>query len=258
MSVPILYLSGYSAEVIRECLRSQRWPEPLRTSGVADYCFDVIGETCAVVSGVHGGPDGADGALLCVWPMEQMCPDGFGYFAGRQQWVPAAPGVMMHCPEVPQAAEIERHSCVCRSARSMAMANGSIWEVPVLREPQKIPPNPMASLVDPRQHSVKLPETVFRDPRTGQFVMEVLPQYRELFEQSRVWFEYFVSQEDGRFNWSELTEFVLSVIGLRYRWGHLLQTVFSDQLVTTSNVWDVVELMCGFMQLKDLLAQKKS
>jgi hypothetical protein len=242
MAVPVLFVEGMQADDLFNCLRRQEWAAEWQDVGLADYFGDVKDADACAVNDAKTGPGGVAGCVASVWPEDAEPPAVLGYFPQQQKWIPAAPGVWVACADVPRPQDLERHYIAAKSTEPVVFANGSIWEVPLLREPV----GRTEQMVLPELHHPGLPQSIRKDPLTGGWQSRVLPEYAELFELSRKWFEFFLVRESAEVRWSDLFDYCVRVMSLNYRYGHLMHSAFDGQWITTENIWDVARVSCGY------------
>ena len=253
MAVPILFVSHLAAAELLECIRTRKWSPEWKSQGLADYFADVRNPDAFAFNDVAAGPEGLPGCIACVWPEAADPPDGVGYFPADQDWQRAAEGVWVTCAGTPRPEDIERHYIAARSTELVQFADGGVWDVPVLREPQ----GREEQMVFAELHAAGLPESIRKDPATGEWRATVLPEYAELFEESRTWFNFFLTSEQMEVRWSDVFDYVVRVMSLRYRYGHLLHSVFGHDWITTENIWHVARVSCGYELLMRHSAEKK-
>jgi len=242
MAVPVLFVEQLAADDLLQCIQRQTWADEWRDVGVADYFADVRNVDSVAANDAKTGPGNVAGCVASVWPESADPPEVLGYFPQEQNWRQAAPGVWVTCDGIPRPQDLERHYISAKSTESVVLANGSIWDVPLLREPMGRP----EQMVLPELHSSGLPQSIRKNPETGLWQASVLPEYAELFELSRKWFEFFIVRESAEVRWADLFDYVVRVMGLNYRYGHLMHSAFDGEWITTENIWDVARVSCGY------------
>lgn len=242
MAVPLLFVNHQSAS---DLLQSTGCPivdnQYTRDSGLYDYFSDLTDNKAVGWNDLKAGPSGSPGCVIGIAPPGQEL-ESLSYLPDRQQWRQANQHIWIFAESTPQPAELQRHRVVTRSVQATQLANGSVWDIPVLRDPLAAPRGlyGMADL-----HSANLPSSFFKGV-DGTWQSEVLNQYRELYSDSQKWFEFLVRETSGTFRFAEVFDYALSVMSLNYRYSHLLHSVYHDDWITTDNVWSVIRVSCGF------------
>jgi hypothetical protein len=204
------------------------------------------------------GPGGNSGVMLSV------AADGFKPMVARfdperQAWRHVSSAVWIGTESNPESGEevipepewLARAKCPVESYENVILANGTIWEVPVIREPLL---NGEMALSD--FHGCKLPSSFARDV-DGQWRSQVLPKYSKLWAQSQALFEKLIEGES--IFYSEAFTFAADVMALRYRFNLLVHSRWPDQFLTTENVFSVVRAAVGWNILTRFVEdQKKS
>ena len=204
------------------------------------------------------GPGGNCGVLLSV------AADGYQPTAARfdpeqQAWMRVSSAVWIGTEAdpvsgdelVPTPERLERGRCPVTSYENVVMADGSIWEVPVIREPIQ-----NGELVPSNEHRSNLPQTFFRDV-DGDWRMSVLPKYQDLWTRSQKMFHLLIDGES--IGYVNLMTFAVDVLALRYRFNLLLHSRWPDRWLTTENVLEVVRAAIGWnLLLRHMDDQKKS
>ena len=205
-----------------------------------------------------GGPEGQGGVLLSfasleTLPVARMEPD-------RQSWRQISPAVWIAtdrdpvsgAEQVPEPENLEREKpLVLCSTENVRMANGSIWEVPIIAWPVED-----GQLLPPESTRCGLPTCVYRDV-DGHWKANVLPMYDDLWRTSQKLFCALVQQ--GPVSYLEAFTFAIQVLSLRYRFNVLVHSRWPDQWLTTRNVMDVVRAAVGWNLVERLVEdQKKS
>ena len=252
MSVPVLFVESVGGERLADWIqRREPWPQEWIDIGLSDYFADIRDLSACAVNEMASGPRNVAGCTVAVWP-ENAEPPELGFYPQRQEWIETDVPVCVRCDGNPRPEDLERHVTPAKSTESVVFANRSVWDVPVLREPA-----PGYDGLRTMDHVANLPQSVSRNLATGDWEIEVLPQYAELFEQSRRWFEFFMDVDTAQLNWSELFGYVQQVMSLRYRYTEFIHRVFGSQWITTDNVFDVMRVSCGFSLVQRSLAEKK-
>lgn len=196
------------------------------------------------------GPSGSAGLLFSVGPLDGQPADPvFDPAAQEWQqvssdvWIGSAAGV------VPRPADLERHHCPVESFENVVLADGRVWEIPVIRQ---VFDEQQAAIVPADYQRSNLPNLFFRDVNRS-WRMDVVPEYRALWEQSRRMFEALL--EDQPLLYVDLMTFAAAVLGLRYRFNLLIHSRWPDQFVTTGNVISVVKAAIGWHVLERYSAE---
>lgn len=200
-----------------------------------------------------GGPDGQAGVLVSFPMAGQLMPAR--WTPERQSWRQISPAVWIGTDsdphsgveKIPTAEELDRGtSFTCENVR---MADGSIWEVPVLREPVFD-----GQLLPLEMHDTALPSAFYRDAG-GQWRSQVVTQYSSLWEESK---EFFVALLEGTsLPTVRFFEFAIRVLSLRYRFNVLLHSRWPEQWLNTDTVREVVRATVGWNIIQRLMADQK-
>jgi hypothetical protein len=203
------------------------------------------------------GPSGAVGVLLSVGA-EGIRPTPAAYHPERQAWMQVSSAVWIGTEadplsggdQSPTPESLERENCVVSSFENVILADGRIWEVPVIREPF----DSDGELVLVENQRTSLPSVFYRDV-SGEWAMGVVPQYRALWDTSRVMLEKMLEGESLLYK--DLMTFAAAVLGLRYRFNLLVHSRWPDRFLTTENVLKVVRAAIGFSVIERHLMDKK-
>jgi hypothetical protein len=204
------------------------------------------------------GPGGNSGVMLSV------AADGFKPMVARfnperQAWKQVSSAVWIGTESNPESGEevipepewLARSKSPVQSYENVMLANGTIWEVPVIREPLI-----NGEMAIPEFHTCKLPSSFARDV-AGQWRSQVLPKYSKLWAESQALFEKLIEGESVFY--SEAFTFAADVLALRYRFNLLIHSRWPDQFLTTENVFSVVRAAVGWNILTRFVEdQKKS
>lgn len=200
------------------------------------------------------GPDGQAGVLVS-FPLVGKPLTPARWTPERQSWKQISPAVWIGTDSdphsgvevIPTAEQLERPcSLNCENVR---MADGSIWEVPVLRETVF---DGQILLVN--QHQSRLPSAFYRDS-DGQWRVQVSSQYQQLWQQS---LEMFVAFIDGEaISFVKQFEFAIAVLSLRYRFNVLVHSRWPERWLNTDTVRDVIRASIGWNIIERLSADQK-
>ena len=235
-------------------------PEQLAETPLAELCADVPLDQLAH-SVLERGPSGDRGLLFGI-PPEGKSIDEFGYFAAKQEWNPTAESVWVGWSRQwdfsPKT--LERASSPVSASQVVAMADGTLWDVPVLREPLVSMGGRDVLAPASTMHGTSLKSAMFRD-ENGNWLRVVAEQYRDLFEQSRQWFDWLMSgAESGQpvsFCYVDVFEYCLKVLGLKYRIGLNLNDAVKGRWLQTDECQQILAVSCGWSVITKLM-QKKS
>jgi hypothetical protein len=204
------------------------------------------------------GPGGCPGIMLSV------AADGFKPMVARfnperQAWKQVSSAVWIGTESDPESGEeiipepewLARAKCPVESYENVMLANGTVWEIPVIREPLL-----NGEMIPPEFHQCKLPSSFARDI-AGQWRSQVLLKYSQLWARSQSLFEKLIEEEPVFY--SEAMTFAADVMALRYRFNLLVHSRWPDQFLTTENVFSVVRAAIGWNILTRFIEdQKKS
>jgi len=191
------------------------------------------------------GPGGNGGVIFAVGA-EGHRPSVAGYYPERQAWTRISSAVWIGtdvdpvsgCEQVPRPEELDRVKCPVDSFENVQFADGSIWEVPVIRQPVA----DGELLLSEFQRST-LPQVFFRDVNS-EWRMNVVPKYASLWQRSQKFFENLV---DGQpMLYSEMFLYAVDVLSLRYRFNLLVHSRWPEKFITTENVSDIIRASVGW------------
>lgn len=224
----------------------------VRGSSVSGLVSDLDTDDFFGCTQITGGPDGHGGLLFSAWN-ESCEPPLIGYFPDQQNWS-KFDGVYYgwNHDDVPTAKSLERLRCPAGDVDIVQMNDGSLWEIPVLRRPVsngKVLPSVV--------HASSLPSSCFPVGDSDTWSMSVLPEYVDLFEQSRIWFDHTMSTEEQTFQWREVFSYACDVINLKYRYPLGVHSAFGAKFVTTENVFDIIQVSCGYRLAVQALSDPK-
>lgn len=201
-----------------------------------------------------GGPDGQAGVLLSL-PLAGRSLMAARYSPERQSWRHVSPAVWIGTEAdpsgelefIPGPEHLEREcSLHCENVR---MADGSIWEVPVIREPVV-----ESQLLPAELHRTGLPCAFYRG-MDGQWATQVTKTYQPLWRQSLVMFSALVEGQPVRY--VDYFEFALAVLNLRYRMNVLIHSRWPEQWLDTDSVREVVRAAVGWNIIARVLEDQK-
>jgi len=223
--------------------------------------YDLFGDITSIdklsVSEITtAGPSGAAGVLLSVGA-EGIRPTPAAYHPERQAWKQVSSAVWIGMEsdplsggDSPTPERLERETCVITNSENVILADGNIWEVPVIREPLDASGEP--TLISNQRTS--LPSVFYRNVN-GDWTMEVVDQYADLWLISRIMLEKLLEGESIRY--ADLMTFAVQVLGLRYRFNLLVHSRWPERFLTTENVTKVVRAAIGYSILERQFADKK-
>lgn len=232
--------------------------EALKTLELYDLFGDITSIDKLSVSEITtAGPSGAVGIMLSVGS-EGFRPTPAAYHPERQAWMQVSSAVWIGTEsdplsggdQSPTPESLERENCVVSSFENVILADGRIWEVPVIREPL----DSSGELVSVASHRSSLPSVFYRDI-AGEWTMGVVPQYRDLWDASRVMLEKMLEGESLLY--ADLMTFAAGVLGLRYRFNLLVHSRWPERFLTTENVTKVVRAAIGYSIIERHFEDKK-
>ena len=254
MSCPLVFIACVEqAEVYRPDFATpfSIGQELLTSLGLWAFCRDVRGSSRVSISQLRSGsPSGEFGVMFSIGNEAHM-PDLAAYYPDKQTWKRVSENVWIGWASPVRPEELKRDQCAVGSVEPLTLHDGSLWDIPVLREPVS-----QGVLVESALHGCQLP-AAWSPNVDGQWSRSVLPEYVELWEQSRKYFDTIVSG-GGDFNWIELYQYVIQVVSLQYRYCDLLHAAFSDRWITTENIWGIVRASTGWeIVVSHIESQKK-
>lgn len=187
------------------------------------------------------GPSGTAGLVFSVGPLDGQPADPV-FDSASQEWRQVSPDVWIGATsgQCPRPADLERHDCPLETFENVVLADGRIWEVPVIRQ---VFDEDQGTVVPGDLQRSNLPNMFYRDiNRTWR--MDVLPEYRQLWDQSRLMFESL--WDDRPLLYVDLMTFAVAVLGLRYRFNLLIHSRWPERYVTTGNVIQIVKAAIGW------------
>ena len=195
------------------------------------------------------GPSGSQGVLLSVGA-KGIRPDVARYLPEQQAWKQVSSAVWIGTDAGPVSGgasplpeRLARENCVVNSFENVILADGNIWEVPVIREPLDADGN--LELTEYQQSN--LPSVFYRDV-DGNWRKDVVERYRDMWQKSRELFDKMMSGEGAYY--SELITFASQVLGLKYRFNLLVHSRWPEAFLTTDNVSKVCHAAIGYGILK--------
>lgn len=222
--------------------------------------FDLVGdintiEKLSVAEIVASGPGGSPGVMLSAGA-EGYQPEPAMFLPERQAWKQVSSAVWIGTAADPVSGDrsplpeqLERENCVVRSCENVVLADGNIWEVPVIRQVEAD-----SEIIPVELHQANLPSVFYRDVNK-QWAMNVVPAYEDLWQQSRRLFEALV--EGDAVTYVDAMEFAAAVLGLRYRFNLLIHSRWPDRFLTTTNVISVIRAAVGWNVIERHLDSKK-
>lgn len=201
-----------------------------------------------------GGPDGQAGVLVSFPLIGRPLPVA-RYTPERQSWRQISPAVWIGTDSdpvsgvetIPTPEQLERpNSFGCENVR---MADGSIWEVPVLREPVFD-----GQMLPIEQHETSLPNSFYRDP-AGRWRSQVVAEYQSIWNESKEFFVALVEQQS--LPTVRFFQFALRVLSLRYRFNVLVHSRWPEQWLNTDTVREVVRASVGWNIITRLMEDQK-
>lgn len=210
------------------------------------------------------GPNGQGGLLFAVTPDDTLC-EGFGFFPDRQAWTQTAAGVsvgLTNDQEIDPDTLLRFHPVKCQTER-VRMANGTVWDCPVLRNPV-FQHSEFGEVYDPlpENHSTDLPQSHYQEFVDGEMVWrrEVDERYKKLFEDSRQWFSWLmgnlIAGEQPNFGYPELFQYAVEVLSLRYRYTLHLHNAVRTMFLRSEEVQRVIAVSCGYALAMDCVQKK--
>jgi hypothetical protein len=191
------------------------------------------------------GPGGNPGVMLSVAAQGER-PTAARFDPERQAWMQVSSAVWIGTEVdpvsgaeiVPRPAQLERPKCPVTSYENVQLADGSVWEVPVIREPIS-----GGQLLPNELHHTGLPQSFSRGV-DSHWRMSVLPAYQDLWKQSQEMFEAII--EGRSISYVDLMVFAVDVLALRYRFNLLVHSRWPDRWLTTANVLEVCRAAIGW------------
>ena len=234
----------------------------LKSLELHDLFGDITSIDSLSVSEVKtAGPSGSQGVLMSVGA-KGIRPDAARYLPEQQAWkqvssavwigtdagpvsggVQASGGRQSPDGASPTPERLARENCAVSSFENVILADGNIWEVPVIREPLDLDGN--LELSEFQQSN--LPSVFYRDV-DGRWRKDVVERYRDMWQKSRELFDKMMSGEGAYY--SELITFASQVLGLRYRFNLLVHSRWPEAFLTTDNVSKVCHAAIGYGILK--------
>ncbi|MEP3481627.1 MAG: hypothetical protein ABJZ55_20460 [Fuerstiella sp.] len=247
----LYFVSGVAAEDL----------SGLRRTALGDVVSDVVDPEDLAIAVIDQGPSGVRGTLFCVSPERGVAVEDFGFHVDRQTWKETAGGIWVgwHDDYKVNPVDLVRRSCPATDFQRVAFADGSHWEIPLLRDPIVEISGRQLLELDPSAHSTSLRTTHYRD-ESGAWKFDVEAQYSELFAASRNWWQWLVeATENGSvdFGFAEVFEYAIQVINLKYRYPQALHDATAGRLLDSGVVSEVLMVSCGWSHARQLL-QKKS
>ena len=214
--------------------------------------FDLV----SVAELTKTGPGGFPGVILSVGAAGHR-PTAARFEPERQAWMRVSSAVWIGTEVdpvsgsevVPTPEQLDRGKCPVETYENVVFANGSIWEVPVLRELSNGP-----ELLIPDLHRPNLPQMFFRDA-DKVWRSEVVPRYQDLWLRSQKMFEALC--EGDRLTYVDLITFAADVLSLRYRFGLLVHTRWPAEWITTENVVEIIRAAIGWKTVERYAADQK-
>lgn len=227
--------------------------EKLRSLDLFELVGDIPSEHLSYSEIQGGGPDGQGGVLLGLAAAGVVAAARWS--PERQSWRQVSHAVWIATDRdpksgaelVPRPEDLERPCSL--STENVLMVDGSIWEVPVIREPVS-----GQSFLPPDLHDCRLPKSFYRGI-DGVWQAHVTAEYRDLWNQSTVLFQKMIDSEPVMY--VEAFQFVLSVLALRYRFNVLVHSRWPEQWLSTKNVMDVVRAAVGWNIVERMIEGKK-
>ena len=255
----LIFVSGYGKSQI---LNSSGAPfsgpvlPVLRQLELADLFGDLTGVSSLSAAEITtAGPSGAAGVLFSVGA-PGIDPDPARFLPERQAWMQVSSAVWIGTETDPLSGDpspgperLERETCIVTSAENVVLADGNIWEVPVIRQPAD-----EAGLLPVDSQRSNLPSVYYRNV-DGQWIMDVVPRYQDLWRQSRVMLDALIAGQGLLY--SDMMTYAAAVLGLRYRFNLLIHSRWPDRYLTTDNVLNVVRASIGWHIITEHLDAKK-
>lgn len=156
----------------------------------------LIGSNCDCVK-VTGGPDGGNGLVVAVHPMnEEGVAAKCGFFADKQSWAKRGRWwVGFEKDSMPTPADVRRKKMIDGYAVELC---GQQWQIPSLHIKST------------------LPFTMF-EQEDGKMMLSVMPKYEHLAKLGAEWFERIFRGEG--YTYEQWAEFAVRLIGINYRLG---------------------------------------
>ena len=198
---------------------------------------------------VRRGPGNQSGCVICVGSQTQPAADPLLHDA--QDWQPVTADVWICSAdgEPPRPSELERERWPLTTFEPRQFADGSIWQVPVIRQPVRA-----EQLVLPDEHDCNLPQALFRSvDRSWRLV--VTSGYRNLWQQSQQFFSLIA--DGGSVQLVPAMQYALQVLGLRYRFNVLLHSRWPEQFLTTENLMQVIQASCGWYVVERFVSDQQ-
>lgn len=242
MSCPLYFIGGVEqSEIFRPEYASPFGigRELLTNVGLWPIVCDLQGPGKVSISNLqNGSPSGEPGVVFSIGNADHE-PDLAGFWPQQQSWKQVSQSVWVgwSSPVLPE--HLLRDRSIVDSVEPVTLHDGTLWDVPILREPMV-----GRSLVPIDQHLCHLPSSWAPqlDSRWGRFV---LSEYEALWTKSRTYFELLI-QGNFSFDWVEVFQYAIEVLSLRYRICELLYAACPEQWVNTANVWEVVRASTGW------------
>jgi len=202
------------------------------------------------------GPGGFPGVIFSVGAVGHR-PTAARFEPERQAWMRVSSAVWIGTEVdpvsgsevVPTPEQLDRGKCPVESYENVLFANGSVWEVPVLREVLSGP-----EILIPDLHRPNLPQMFFRDAEKA-WRSEVVPTYQDLWLRSQKMFEALC--EGDRLTYVDLITFAVDVLSLRYRFSLLVHTRWPSEWITTENVVEITRAAIGWKTVERYAADQK-
>ena len=215
---------------------------------------------------LESGPGGKPGLMFSVVPEGFLASRAFTYQPDHQQWEQIGIGLYGCLPD--GASLLPEHMLrldpLTIETDRVIMADGSIWDVPVLRDPT-FQHETLGTIWHPINHKTSLPSTHFQRPNEDGSAMEwvtrVADEYQELYDQSRYWFthlsEQFLVSQNPNVGYLDCYEYAVAVLGLKYRYTLPLHNLLQGKLLNSEQVLEVMAVSCGW-QIASRIMQKKN
>jgi hypothetical protein len=187
---------------------------------------------------VRRGPGGQPGCVFSVGSETQPAADPLLHDAQDWQRLSADIWICGSDGNPPRPSDLERSRFPLTTYEQRQFANGTIWQVPVIRQPL-----PGGKLVLPVDHDCNLPQALFRGA-DKRWRMAVTSGYADLWRRSQEFFS--IIADGGSVQLVPAMEYALQVLTLRYRFNVLLHSRWAEEFLTTENLMDVISASVGW------------